>query len=68
MRGGGIMIKLWWHRLITRRVATKLVSYNIADEILNSGNGWELAKEEDDNFHSDLVYLERRESIFTEQC
>lgn len=53
------MIKIWWHRLTTKRVAFMLASYCDADELL--AKGWELAKEEDNNYMPGVVYLERRE-------
>lgn len=52
------MIKLWWHRLTTKRIELRLVSYELADSLLL--DGWELAKEEDTNHIPGKVYLERR--------
>lgn len=54
------MIKLWWHRLTTKRIELKLVRYDEADELLIKG--WELAKEEDTNQAYGLVYLELRKA------
>ena len=52
------MIKLWWHRLTTKRLKLELVHYAEADKLINEG--WEIAKEEDTNTHYGFVYLELR--------
>ena len=53
------MIKLWWRRLTTKRVEMRFVNYSIADALIM--NGWEVAKEEDENNVAEMVYVERRE-------
>ena len=53
-----MMIKLWWHRLATKRVNFGIFAYGEADDMINKG--WELAKEEDDNHNFGSVYLEQR--------
>lgn len=52
------MIKLWWHRVTTKRVDFGVFNYTEAEKLL--AQGWELAKEEDGNYAFGLVYLEKR--------
>ena len=53
------MIKLWWHRLITKRVEMRFVNYSIMGALIM--DGWEIAKEENENNVAGMVYVERRE-------
>ena len=53
------MIKLWWHRLTTKRVEMRFVNYSIMGALIM--DGWEIAKEENENNVAGMVYVERRE-------
>lgn len=55
------MIKLWWHRLTTKRIDLKYLSYVNANNLMANDPRWEIAGEENHNNVIGFVFLELRE-------